>query len=316
MTTPSSVADQGAKPATTATATAGGYSLAGRLAAEGLGTFLLVLAGLGIALFNGASSNFPVGIGFGLALVAGIIAFGHMSGGHFNPAVTLGAAIVGRIKWIDALWYAITQVVSAALASVVLFSVLKVLPAITAGNGQLTTATLFNSLANGYDTHSPNGVVLAGAFLIEAVVTAVFVAVFLAATSPRVNNVLAPVGIGLAFAVLLTVALPLTNGSLNPARSTAVVFFADGWATEQLWLFWVAPLVGAAIAAVTFRVFTPAAPVAAVVPDAGVDDEDEDEDDDEVAVVAAVAPAAALPQPVPAANDAQDFFDKPETGRG
>ncbi|WP_035749207.1 aquaporin [Arthrobacter sp. 35W] len=313
MTTPSTVADQGT--AVGASAPAGGFPLAGRLAAEGLGTFLLVFAGLGIALFNGASSNFPVGIAFGLALVAGLIAFGHISGGHFNPAVTLGSALSGATKWIEALWYVLVQVVSATLATLVLFALLKVFPAITGGNGQLTTQTLFNTLANGYGDHSPNQVPLIGALLIEVVATGIFVAVILGATSARANKALAPVGIGLALAVLLTVTLPLTNGSLNPARSTAVVFFADGWASEQLWLFWVAPLLGAALAGLFFRAFaasTPAAVVAVHLSDAVAD---ADVIDDAAVEATPEETTIVLPQPVPASNDAQDFFDKPEKPR-
>lgn len=322
MTTPSSVADQGAGGATSVAAAAAAtpavdataYPLATRLAAEALGTFLLVLAGLGIAVFNNSTGAVPVGVGFGLALVVGLIAFGHISGGHFNPAVTLGAAIVGRTKWIDALWYVIVQVVGAALAGLVLFSIFRVIPSLAGASDQITK--IFGTIANGFDTHSASGVQAPGAFMVEAIFTAVFVAVILAATSPRANKVLAPIGIGLALAVLLTIALPLTNGSINPARSTAVVFFADGWATEQLWLFWAAPLVGAAVAAGIFRVFALAAPAPAAVVADDADLEEEGDDDDFAAEEAAAAEAAALPQPVPATNEAQEFFDKPDSARG
>ncbi|WP_125609965.1 aquaporin [Specibacter cremeus] len=304
----------GTAPAETAAAPTPVYSLAARLGAEAVGTFLLVFAGLGAAMF-GTQGGVPVGIAFGLALVAGVIAFGHISGGYFNPAASLGLAIAGRLKWLDMVWYWVAQVISATLAALVLFAVLKVLPAIASGSGQVTTHTLFNSLANGFDTHSPSQVPLIAVLLVEAVGTALFVGVILGATSAQNKTTLAPLAIGLTLAGVITVTAPLSNASINPARSTAVVLFADGWASQQLWLFWVAPLLGGAIAAVFYKAFAAAKPTALpAAVDAG------DAGDDEAAdVVDAPAPAAsALPAPIPAASrptDAQDFFDKPESGR-
>ena len=259
-------AAKGVRPAVPVAGHHNGYSLPARLSAEGLGTFLLVFAGLGIALFNGAGNQtaLPVGFGFGLALVAGIIAFGHISGGHFNPAVSVAAAIAGKIKWLHTLWYVVAQVVGATLGTLVLFTILNIFPAVTSSNGKLTPQTLFSNLANGYADHSPSQIPLAGALLIEVVGTAIFVAVILGATQARANTTLAPVAIGLTLAVVITVALPLTNASINPARSTAAVFFAEPWAAGQLWLFWVAPLLGAAVAGLVYRAFAVPVPAAEV----------------------------------------------------
>ncbi|MDQ6753082.1 MAG: aquaporin [Actinomycetota bacterium] len=243
-----------------------GYGLAARLSAEALGTFLLVFAGLGIELFNGAGNQtaVPVGFGFGVALIAGIIAFGHVSGGHFNPAVSVAAAIAGKLKWLHTLWYAVAQVVGATVGTLVLFTILNIFPAVTSSNGKLTTQSLFDNLANGFADHSPSKIPMAGALLIEVVGTAIFVAVILGATQARANTTLAPLAIGLTFAVVITVALPLTNASMNPARSTAAALFAEPWATGQLWLFWVAPLLGAAVAGLLYRAFAVPVPTAEV----------------------------------------------------
>ncbi len=243
-----------------------GYGLAARLSAEALGTFLLVFAGLGIELFNGAGNQtaVPVGFGFGVALIAGIIAFGHVSGGHFNPAVSVAAAIAGKLKWLHMLWYAVAQVVGATVGTLVLFTILNIFPAVTSSNGKLTTQSLFDNLANGFADHSPSKIPMAGALLIEVVGTAIFVAVILGATQARANTTLAPLAIGLTFAVVITVALPLTNASMNPARSTAAALFAEPWATGQLWLFWVAPLLGAAVAGLLYRAFAVPVPTAEV----------------------------------------------------
>ncbi len=289
MTSPNTVKGPAVPVTRTSVVQAPESGLAARLSAEALGSFLLVFAGLGIALFNGSGSSagVPVGIGFGLALIAGLVAFGHISGGHFNPAVSLAAALAGKIKWLQTLWYVVAQVIGAIVAALVLFAVLNVLPAVSGSGGKLTTHTLFNSLANGFDAHSPSTVPLAGALLIEVVGTAIFVAVFLGATQARANRTLAPIGVGLAYAAVITVALPITNASINPARSTAAAIFADGWAAQQLWLFWVAPLLGAAVAGLLFRAFGTGSTVHAGTAgvdgtDAFADDEDEDLDYEDI----------------------------------
>jgi aquaporin Z len=264
------------------------YGLAARLSAEALGTFLLVFAGLGIELFNGAGNQtaVPVGFGFGVALIAGIIAFGHVSGGHFNPAVSVAAAIAGKLKWLHTLWYVLAQVVGATVGTLMLFTILNIFPAVTSSNGKLTTQSLFNNLANGFADHSPSKIPMAGALLIEVVGTAIFVAVILGATQARANTTLAPLAIGLTFAVVITVALPLTNASMNPARSTAAAFFAEPWAAGQLWLFWVAPLLGAAVAGLLYRAFAVSVPAEAGLVSAAVEN-------DEIAAAAQASSAEA-----------------------
>lgn len=254
------------------TAVVVGPSLIARLGAEVFGTFFLVLAGLGVALYansafapvGGGSGALAVGLAFGIALIAGIGAVGHISGGHFNPAVTVGAAIGGRTPWRDVLPYWLAQLVGGAIAAAVLFvSVPSGLPALVSSGAQTTSKTFFSSLSNGYGPHSPIGSAsqgaveysLAIALLVEVIVTAVFVGVILGATDRRSNTKIAPVVIGLTLGVLILVALPVTNASLNPARSTASAIFSEGWALKQLWLFWVAPIVGAALAGLVYRAF-------------------------------------------------------------
>ncbi|MET0789318.1 MAG: MIP family channel protein [Cellulomonas sp.] len=244
-----------------------GPSLVSRLGAEAFGTFALVLVGVGIALyssFSGVGGTLAVALGFGLAVLAGIIAVGHISGGHFNPAVTLGAAIGGRTAWRDVLPYWLAQLVGGILAAAILFiTVPSKLPALLDTSGSATTKSFFSGVSNGYGAHSPLSKLSSGqvefslviALLVEIVVTAVFVGVILGATDRRSANKQAPFAIGLSLAVLILVALPVTNASLNPARSSATAIFSDSWALSQLWLFWVAPLVGAALAGLVYRAF-------------------------------------------------------------
>lgn len=254
------------------TAVVVGPSLIARLGAEVFGTFFLVLAGLGVALYansafatvGGGGGALAVGLAFGIAVVAGISAVGHVSGGHFNPAVTIGAAIGGRTPWRDVLPYWLAQLVGGAIAAAVLFvSIPSALPSLISSGTQTTSKAFFSSVSNGYGAHSPIGSAsqgaveysLAIALLIEVVVTAVFVGVILGVTDRRANTKIAPVAIGLTLGVLILVALPVTNASLNPARSTASAIFSEGWALKQLWLFWVAPIVGAALAGLVYRAF-------------------------------------------------------------
>ncbi|WP_426592945.1 MIP family channel protein [Cellulomonas sp. McL0617] len=245
-----------------------GPSLLAKLGAEAFGTFLLVIAGLGVALYlsvSGVSSALAVGLAFGLALLAGIIAVGHISGGHFNPAVTVGAAIAGRTAWKDVLPYWLAQLVGATAAAAVLFTTIpdKLPGLIAQGSTTATKKSFFSGVANGFEAHSPlstasQGQVsftLVSALLVELVVTALFVGVILGATDRRAKNVSAPLAIGLALAVLILVALPITNASLNPARSFAAAVFSESWAWKQLWLFVVAPIVGAALSGLVYRAF-------------------------------------------------------------
>ncbi|MBW4095698.1 MAG: MIP family channel protein [Acidobacteria bacterium] len=243
--------------------------LGAALGAEALGTFLLCFAGLGTALWAGGSAagTLPVGLGFGLALLAGIVAFGYVSGGHFNPAVTLAAALAGSVSWLTALFYVIAQVIAGVFAGLVLFLSLRLFPALTAQGAKQTPTTLMTSLANGFDQHSPSTMPMAGVLLIEVVATAIFVAVILGSSRPKANTVLVPLAIAATLAAVITVALPLSNASINPARSTAVVFFSDPWAAGQLWLFWVAPLLGGALSGLVFRAFVVPADLGTVVVD-------------------------------------------------
>lgn len=297
-------------PATAPHTTPGAaYPLNTRIAVEALGSFFIVFAGLGTALFSGTASSATVGFAYGIALMVALVSFGHISGGYFNPALSLAMAVAGRLKWLAMVLYMVAQVIGGILAAAVFYVLLKVMPA----GSTPEIHTLFASLANGFDSHSPSKVPMVGVLIVEIIAMAVLVAVILGATAARNKTTLAPLGIGLAFAVAITITVPLSNGSLNPARATAVVFLADSWALGQLWLFWLAPLFGAALAAALYRSFQPApAPVGSPA--------EEDRADDagapDAATVVAPSPTDAqeqLPKPVPAApsDEARDFFDGP-----
>lgn len=225
------------------------FSMGRRLAAEGFGTFWLVLCGCGAAvLASGFVSNgVHLGIGFaGVALAFGLTVLtaaymvGHVSGAHFNPAVTIGLAIAKRFAWRDVPGYVVTQVVAATAAATVLF--------VIASGQDGFSAHASGFAANGYGDHSPGGYALLSCAVIEVVLTAGFVLVILGATDTRAPKGFAPLAIGLALTLIHLMSIPVTNTSVNPARSTGVAFFAGGWALGQLWLFWVAPIVGAVIA--------------------------------------------------------------------
>lgn len=305
----------------TATAPAQAYPLSTRVAIEGLGSFFIVFAGLGTALFNSTGSAATIGFAYGLALVAAIISFGHVSNGYFNPAFSLGMAVAGRLKFSAMALYIVSQTIGAVLASAVWLAMMKVMPA----GATPETPALFGALANGFDAHSPSQVPMVGVLIVEVVAVAILTSLVLGITSSRNKTTLGPVAIGVAFAVAVAITMPLSNGSLNPARATSVVFLADSWAIGQLWLFWLAPLVGAALAAAIYRSF--AAPVTVA---------DDAETSSSVSVTSASAataqtsaveretavseaPAAPVPassvngEPAPkkasAVNDAQAFFD-------
>jgi len=219
-----------------------------RLGAELVGTFWLVLGGCGSAVLAakfGGDGN-PLGIGllgvslaFGLTVLTGAYALGHISGGHFNPAVSLGLWAGGRFAARDLLPYIVAQVVGAILAGFILMQ-------IASGTGTFTVdpnaAGAFAS--NGYGALSPGGYSVAAAFLCEVVMTAMFLTVILGATSPRAPAGFAPIAIGLALTLIHLISIPVTNTSVNPARSTGVALFAGPGALSQLWLFWLAPILG------------------------------------------------------------------------
>lgn len=222
------------------------YGLFARSAAEAAGTFLLIFGGIGAALFSG-QGGIPVPLAFGLAVTGAIIAFGYISGAHYNPAVTLGTALAGRTPWVSVLPYVLAQFVGGTAAIAVLWAVISGHPQIE------STQQFFTTAANGFGEETQTKFPLSSVFLAEVIGTAVFVAVILGSTARRANKALAPFAIGLTLVVLATVLGPLSNGSLNPVRSTVVAFFADAWVAEKLWVFWVAPLLGGAIAGLLYR---------------------------------------------------------------
>lgn len=240
--------------------------LLARLGAEAVGSFLLVLAALGILLYTQLTGASALGtaLGLGLAVVGATIALGHVSGGHFNPAITFGSAVAGRSPWRDVLPYWLAQLIGGAVAAATLFlTIPSALPTLVSQGAAATTRTFFGATANGYGEHSPLATLTGGeaafellpALLVEILGTALLLAVVLGATSRIATRALAPFAIGLTYAALVLVASPITNGGLNPARSTAAALFSEGTALGQLWLFWVAPLVGAAIAGLAYRAF-------------------------------------------------------------
>ena len=219
------------------------YALSTKLLAEFLGTFLLVFGGCGSAVLAAAFPHLGIGfagvaLAFGLTVLTGCYAFGPISGGHFNPAVSLGCAVAGRLSWGELAPYIVAQVIGAVVASSVLY-------VIASGGPDFSLTGGFAS--NGYGQHSPGGYDLGAAALIEIVLTGFFLLVILGSTEPRVPAGFAPIAIGLALTLIHLISIPVTNTSVNPARSTGPALFVGGWALGQLWLFWVAPLVGAAI---------------------------------------------------------------------
>jgi aquaporin Z len=215
-------------------------------AAEFLGTFVLVLGGCGSAILAGDHIGFlGIAFAFGLSLLAMVYAIGHISGCHVNPAVSLGATLAGRLTWRECGGYVVAQVLGAIVASWVLYFVA------TSHAGADPIAAGF--AANGYGAHSPGGFDARGAFVLEVVLTFVLVFTVLATTDPRAPVELAGVAIGLVLTLIHLVGIPVTNTSVNPARSTGPATVVGGWALAQLWMFWVAPLLGGAIAAGVYR---------------------------------------------------------------
>lgn len=237
-------------------------SMRARLGAEALGTFWLVFGGCGSAVFASvflapnvvAGQSVQLGIGFvGVALAFGLTvltmayAVGHVSGAHFNPAVTIGAAVARRFEWREVPAYVATQVVAGLLAGLALWAIARGRPGFDATG---------NLAANGYGDHSPGGYGLVAVLCAEVILTAFFLYVILGATDERAPTGFAPIAIGLALTLIHLISIPISNTSVNPARSTAVAFFNGNGAPGQLWLFWVAPIVGAAIAGATYHLVT------------------------------------------------------------
>ncbi|MER1995612.1 MAG: aquaporin [Arthrobacter sp.] len=276
------------------------YGLLGRSLAEAAGSFLLVLAGLGVSFFN-PSGGLSAPLAFGLVLAAAIIAFGYISGGHFLPTITIGSALAGRTPWRSVLPYIVAQLVGALFAALILWVSMT-------GHPQIPeTQPFFAAVANGFGENSATQFPLAGALLTEVIAAALLTAVFLGAGT-RLSAAAGAFATGVTYAALLTFLVPITGGSINPARSSAVAVFAEPWALQQLWLFWVAPLLGAAITGLIYRSLDFSAPGAAVIIE-----EDFDEEDDTAAASAGASAAAGNPSDS-AEDDARGFFDADGSG--
>ena len=221
-----------------------------RLAAEFFGTFWLVLGGCGSAVLAAAYPKLGIGfagvaLAFGLTVLTMAYAVGHISGAHFNPAVTVGLFAGGRIPAKDVLPYMVAQVIGGIAGGAVLYL-------IASGQPEFDAATS-GFASNGYGEHSPGGFSIGAAALTEVVLTAFFLIVIHGATDKRAPAGFAPLAIGLCLTLIHLISIPVTNTSVNPARSTGVALFQNGWALQQLWLFWLAPMVGAVFGGLIYR---------------------------------------------------------------
>ena len=217
--------------------------------AEFFGTFWLVFGGCGSAVLAAAYPELGIGfagvaLAFGLTVLTMAYAVGHISGGHFNPAVSVGLLVGGRFNSKDLLPYIVAQVAGAIAAAAVLYLV---------ASGKTGFDATAGFASNGYGEHSPNGYSLTAALVIEVVLTAFFLIIIMGATDARAPKGFAPIAIGLGLTLIHLISIPVTNTSVNPARSTGVALFQGSWAIGQLWLFWLAPIVGAAIGALIYR---------------------------------------------------------------
>jgi aquaporin Z len=228
-----------------------------RALAELIGTFWLVFGGCGSAVLAAAFPEVGIGLlgvslAFGLTVVTMAYAIGHISGCHLNPAVTLGLVAGGRFKAADVPAYVGAQLVGACLAALVLWTI--------ASGKEGFDLVGSGFAANGFGAHSPGGYSIGAAFLMEVVMTFMFLFVILGATDPRAPAALAPLAIGLMLTLIHLVSIPVTNTSVNPARSTSQALFVGGWALGQVWLFWVAPILGGVLGALTYRYVSGATP--------------------------------------------------------
>ena len=220
-----------------------------RAGAEFVGTFWLVLGGCGSAVLAAAVPGLGIGfhgvaLAFGLTVLTMAFAVGHISGAHFNPAVSVGLWAGGRFPAKDLVPYIVAQVLGGVAAAAVLYL-------IASGKSGFDLAGGF--AANGYGAHSPGGYSLAAALVCEIVMTAAFLVVIMGATDARAPKGFAPIAIGLALTLIHLISIPVTNTSVNPARSTSQALFVGDWALGQLWLFWVAPIIGAILGAVAYK---------------------------------------------------------------
>jgi len=220
-----------------------------KLGAEFLGTFWLVLGGCGSAVLAAAFPDVGIGltgvsIAFGLTVLTMAYAIGHISGCHLNPAVTIGLMVGGRFKASEVVPYIIAQVLGAIAAAAILYYI---------ASGKAGFDVAGGLASNGYGEHSPGGYTLASALVTEVVMTMFFLLIILGATDRRAPAGFAPIAIGLGLTLIHLISIPVTNTSVNPARSTGPALIVGDWAVSQLWLFWVAPIAGAVIAGLVYR---------------------------------------------------------------
>lgn len=222
-------------------------SLGRKAVAEFIGTFWLVIGGCGTAVLAGDHVGWlGVALAFGLTLVTMAYAIGHISGCHLNPAVSFGLVAGGRMPARDLPAYVIAQVLGGLVAALVLMVILR-------GANLWETVRQAGFAANGFGEHSPKGFGLGAAFLTEVVMTFIFLFVIHGATDSRAPAALAGLAIGLTLTLIHLISIPVTNTSVNPARSTSQAFFVGGWALSQLWLFWVAPILGGVLGGLAYR---------------------------------------------------------------
>lgn len=220
-----------------------------RLGAEFIGTFWLVLGGCGSAVLAAAFPNVGIGLlgvslAFGLTVLTMAFAIGHISGCHLNPAVSLGLWAGGRFPAKDLVPYIVAQVLGGIVGGAILYII---------ATGQVGFDVAAGFAANGYGEHSPGGYSLTAGLVCEIVMTFMFLLIILGATDKRAPQGFAPIAIGLGLTLIHLISIPVTNTSVNPARSTGVAMFVGGWAVTQLWLFWLAPIVGAILSGIAYR---------------------------------------------------------------
>lgn len=238
-----------------------GPALIARLGAEMVGTFILVLIGAGTAAMVAVTGRGPldVGLAYGVALMIGILAFGRVSGAHFNPAVSVGAWLSGRFPGMDVVPYILAQVVGGIVAAGLVRVGIGSLEAVDSDSAM----SLMGKVSAGYGEHAPLassglnfGVAIA--LVVEAIAAGLLTLVVLGAATKKATRTVAPFAVGLTFAILMMWTIPFTNGALNPARATATALFSETWALGQLWAWWLAPIVGAAAVGLLYRIYGPA----------------------------------------------------------
>lgn len=227
--------------------------LSQRVTAEFIGTFWLVFGGCGSAVLSAAFPNVGIGflgvaLAFGLTVLTMAYAIGHISGCHLNPAVSVGLCVGKRFPASDLLPYILAQVAGAILAAGILYLI---------ASGKSGFSLSGGLASNGYGEHSPGGYPLASGLIAEVVLTFMFLMIILGSTDSRAPQGFAPIAIGLGLTLIHLIGIPVTNLSVNPARSTGPAVIVGGWALQQLWLFWIAPILGAAVAGLAYRALAP-----------------------------------------------------------